>query len=159
MEDQYDLGIASTRRGRMLGPDARCRLCGFADVAALQRDAEGIICYECASAAAGRSTTEDHHPLGRANDPDTTIGAPGNLHRLLDAQKAIWPEAVRKNTNRDPLLMIVAVTLAVRDFARVMMLYAQSIADWLIQLHRTLRDRDGDAWWLAFNLPPLWGTA
>ncbi len=80
------------RRKRVLGKNARCRICHFPHPAALQRDRKGVICYECAAAAAGRPIVERHHPFGRAHHPDTTIGAPGNMHRLLDAMKAAWPQ-------------------------------------------------------------------
>lgn len=158
MADHFASGTSRARRERMLGPDARCRLCGFADVTALQRDAEGIICYECASAVAGRTTVEAHHPLGRANDPATTIGTPGNFHRLLDAKKAAWPEEVRKNSMHDPLILTVQVTLAVRDFASVVAVYAQAIADWLLQLHAALYEQYGATWQAVLGLPPLWGA-
>lgn len=158
MSDHVDTAAIHARRKRVLGPDARCRQCGEPSLAALQQDGEGIICYECDRARKRKRTTEDHHPLGKANDMDTTIGVPGNFHRQLSAKQAHWPEVVRNNPTRDPLLWVVAVALAVRDFAGVLTVYAQQIADWLIELHTALATQHGAAWAGALALPPLWGT-
>jgi len=158
MSDHVDTTAMYARRRRVLGPDARCRQCSETAIAALQRDTEGIICYECARDRQGKHTVEDHHPLGKANDMNTTIGVPGNFHRQLSAMQADWPEAVRNNPTRDPLLWVVAVALAVRDFAGVLTIYAQQIADWLMQLHAALIAHHGAAWVSALALPLLWGT-
>ncbi len=158
MTDYIEITALYARRRRVLGPDARCRQCGETAIAALQRDAEGIICYECDRPRRGKRTTEDHHPLGKANDMDTTIGVPGNFHRQLSAMQADWPEVVRNNPTRDPLLWIAAVALAVRDFANVLTVYAQQIADWLMQLHATLVAHHGATWVSALALPSLWGA-
>jgi len=158
MTDYIEITALYARRRRVLGPDARCRQCGETAITALQRDAGGIICYECARARKRKRTTEDHHPLGKANDMDTTVGVPGNFHRQLSAMQSDWPEAVRNNPTRDPLLWIAAVALAVRDFAGVLTVYAQQIADWLMQLHATLVAHHGAAWVSALALPSLWGA-
>lgn len=158
MSAHIDTTAIHARRKRVLGPDARCRQCGETAIAALQRDAEGIICYECDRARKRKRTTEDHHPLGKANDMNTTIGVPGNFHRQLSAMQADWPEAVRNNPTRDPLLWIAAVALAVRDFASVLTVYAQQIADWLVQFHAALVAQRGAAWENTFPVPPLWGS-
>jgi len=158
MSEHIDTTTIHARRTRVLGPDARCRQCGEAALAALQRDTEGIICYECDRARRGKRTVENHHPLGKANDMNTTIGVPGNFHRQLSAMQADWPEAVRNNPTRDPLLWVVAVALAVRDFASVLTVYAQQIADWLVQFHAALVAHHGAAWVSVLALPSLWGA-
>lgn len=156
MGEQLDRIATQSARKRALGDDARCDECGFTDHAALQRDGDGITCYECASAADGRATVEMHHPIGRANDPDTTMGLPGNFHRMMDAAKASWPDAVRHNMTRDPLLLIAAVLLSVRDFANVMTYYTQFAVDWLLRFQAELIGQYGHAWVSAFALPSLW---
>lgn len=156
MGEHLDRITTQARRKRTLGEEARCHECGFADHAALQRDSDGITCYECASAADGRATVEAHHPIGRAIDPDTTAGLPGNFHRMIDAKKSAWPDAVRRNTAHDPLLLTAAVLLSVRDFANVVTYYAQYIVDWLLRFHAALTERYGPVWMSAFALPSLW---
>ncbi|MDQ6834489.1 MAG: hypothetical protein M3008_13915 [Chloroflexota bacterium] len=159
MGEQIDRAKTEARRARSLGKDAHCRVCHFAQSAALQRSARGIICYEHANAAARRPTVEDHHPIGRANDSDTTVPTPGNMHRLLDARNAAWPMEVRTNPMHDPLTSIAQVTLAARDFSLVIADYAQRIADWLLRLRDVLVTQFGDTWQIVLGLPPLWGEA
>lgn len=156
MGEQVDRSAVESRRAHTLGMDARCRICGFADRAALQRDGDGIICYECASALGGRPTIEDHHPIGKANDMNTTVGLPGNFHRMVDAAKVAWPDEVRSNTTHDPLLLVAAIGFAIRDFANAVVYYAQYIIDWILRFRTALVTQYGDLWWSAFALPSLW---
>lgn len=141
-----------TRRAR-LPENARCRVCEFDD--ALQQDGEGVICYECASAAAGRATCERQHLLGRKND-SATIGLSGNIHRVVDDLKYDWPANVRRNVSRDPLLWIAALMLAARDLAAFCVDRAQQVADWLSLCSDALRERFGERWWETIGLPQLW---
>ena len=141
---------------RRLGRNARCRVCGAPDLAALTRDAGGIICYECAAAANGRATVEWHHPTGWNLNPDTTVGVPGNLHRVLDDMKQSWPEEVRRNVARNPLLTVVAHVLAERDWANARGDAWQQLADWLQRLNAWLAESHGEAWWDEVGIPPLW---
>jgi hypothetical protein len=153
MADSLGREIRNGRRRQELGPDLRCRLCGFDD--ALQCSAKGLICYECASAEAGRITVERQHPLGRKIDAGT-IGMPGNLHRVVDDLKYDWPESVRKNVHHDPLLWIAALLLSAADFAEFIVQRARRIADWLVLLREVLRDEHGEQWREALGLPRLW---
>jgi hypothetical protein len=89
-------------------------------------------------------------------DPDTSVGVPGNLHRVLDDMKAAWPEEMRKNLTGNPLLSVIATDLAERDWALTRAQYAQQHAEWLSRLNSVLRERHGDEWWRVLGLPPLW---
>ena len=145
----------SYRRER-LGPEARCRICGYAELAALTLRPDGIICYECRAAEFGRAVVEFQHLLGRKLFPDLVVGMPGNLHRVLDDLRECWPEKVRKNVGLNPLLTIVAYVLLVHDLASVAVNACQSIADWLIRLDTMLSGRHGNRWWSKLGLPALW---
>lgn len=98
------------RRIRRLGPNARCRVCGWQVHAALIKDRSGIICYDCQNAARGRSIWEDHHPLGHAY-PDFTVRVRGNMHLAfhdpvygeqawLDYRASVNRDAVRDKLRR-----------------------------------------------------------
>lgn len=65
-----------------LGPNPKCRVCGWTIYAALQRDRHGVICYDCKNAARGNPVWEDHHPLGHAY-PDFVVRVRGNDHRAF----------------------------------------------------------------------------
>lgn len=159
MGEQLDRLVRTERRKRTLGSETACRLCGMGVPATLQADGRGVICYQCANAAHHRPVIEAHHPLGRANDQDTVINTPGNLHRMLDSNKGMWPEVVRNGAATDPLLFIVAVVLWVRDSAETLIVYAQAVVDFLLLLHGALVAKYGNEWRVALGLPMIWGPA
>ncbi len=68
--------------------------------------------------------------------------------------KDCWPGEVRRNPTGDPLLRLVAVILAQRDWAEVQVQAMQDAADLLQRLIACLRERFGDQWWEALGLPP-----
>jgi hypothetical protein len=105
-----------SRKVRTLGPNARCWKCDYTDVTALQWKHGKIWCYECASAEEGRPTVEEHHVLGRTNDP-AMVSIPGNLHRALSDAQEDWPKATRYNRDGDQLRRIAAYLRARRDVA------------------------------------------
>ena len=170
MSDEfYQHAWRSLRRRRLLGDDAACVTCGCTDIVALHRDRSGmILCYECTSLHAGRSTIERHHPIGRVLDETIEVG--GNLHRVLSDAQTEWPAPVRNNPTRDPLAIIAAALLAVSDVARVapategtavrrcldwLADHAHRFAAWLVLLAKTLRQGLGDEWWHVLELPDL----
>jgi hypothetical protein len=157
MGEQINRITTEVRRTRALGEDAHCPECGFSQPMALRKRDKR--CYECGNAAAGRATIENHHPTGEANDPHTTVPTPANMHGLLDARKAAWPQEVRENPMHDPLTAIIQVTYATRDFALVIADYAQQIGDWLVRLRDALIVQWGAMWQIVLGLPPLWGNA
>jgi len=72
----YRRKVAAARR---VGIGARCA-CGEDRPEALIAGSKPMICAACERAAKGRSTTDDHHSFGRANNP-ATIRVPVNDHR------------------------------------------------------------------------------
>ena len=144
-------------RSQQLGDDATCSQCGETLLDALTAQRGGPVCYECLARARGRPTVEWHHPTGKANDPAMVVGLPGNLHRALDAMKDIWPDEVRKNPDGDPLVRIIQLALAQRDWATVMPPAWQAASDYLQLLHRRLREKFGDDWREVLGLPPFPG--
>jgi hypothetical protein len=156
MSDGINREIANAQRKRRLGEDACCCQCGFDILAALQRDGEGVICYECRCAKEGRPTMEDQHYLGRDIDPRAG-GMLGNLHRVEDDGKYAWSECVRRNTARDPLLWIAGLLLSAHDFAEFVTEVTERLADWLVLCVENLRAAYGERWWETLGLPQLWG--
>jgi len=73
---------AFAKRLRRLGPNPRCRECGWTTFAALQPDKRGVICYDCANLAHGKPIFELHHPRGHAY-PEFVVNVRGNEHRLF----------------------------------------------------------------------------
>src|SRR4051794_9754553 len=127
-------------------PKGRCSICGYTGPA-LVRGSEPTICYECRRAASGSATVEWHHIFGKANDKETTAGMLGNIHREMERARNQWPEEVRKNSLRDPLLWIIGVLFSTRDFFGVMGGYVQRAGDWLLLLHGWLVVQLGAVWW------------
>jgi hypothetical protein len=108
--------------------------------------------------ADGKETVQQHHLLGRAND-DTTESAvtvPGNLHTHLTACQREWPEPIRRNVSRDPLLVTAAEQRAYADFSRFATLQFRRRSDYLIALRAALVERYGEHWWEEFDIGPLW---
>jgi hypothetical protein len=157
-QDAIDKAAREAARMTRLGPEPRCGRCGWADPRALQREGNEVVCYECASARRGRPTVEEHHLVGRGNDP-ATAGTPGNLHRALEEAKRGWPEAVRRNAERDPALWLAAGAFSLRDQLEEWLKLFKAVAEWLVVLSAALRERFGPRWWEALGLPPLWGAA
>jgi len=156
-EEAINRAVRRTRTARPLGPDATCWKCGCADPTMLHRpkNKRKIWCYECASLEDGQSAIEQHHLLGEANDP-TTVGVPGNLHRVLSDAQIDWPQEVRYNHTRDPLLWIAGLCLSLRDIARELVGLLEGIATFLVQLSHALQERLGTMWWVVLGLDLFW---
>jgi hypothetical protein len=148
----------ATQRARALGPDARCWHCGSTAQASLRlkRYNRKIWCYECLAAHQGKTTVEQHHLLGKANDPVTTVGVPGNLHRALSDAQHDWPNDVRYNTERDPLLWLAALCRSLRDIGHCVVGWLEQIAQFLEELSKTLKETHGVHWWEPLGVGPLW---
>lgn len=151
---ERDRLLQEARRREALGASARCERCGERLVFALLARGRRRVCYECDAARRGKPQVEWHHPVGRHVDPDLVVGVLGNLHRALEAMKAAWPDDVRQNPTRDPLLRLAAEDLAERDYAELM-LRRQRRADYLHHLQERLCDRFGPEWWEHLDMPSL----
>jgi hypothetical protein len=117
-----------------------------------------ILCYECLLIQQGKATTEAHHLLGKANDATTTIPAPGNQHRVQSDRQREWPEEVRNNRHRDPLLELAGWCLSLKDHLACWVERLGHVATWLVRLRQALLDHFGTpTWWIPLGVPPLSG--
>lgn len=88
---------------RRVGIGARCS-CGEDRPEALISGSSPIKCAACQRAAKGRTTIDEHHFAGRANNP-ATIPIPINDHRaILSVAQAEWPKSTLSNAEGSPLL-------------------------------------------------------
>ena len=148
--------VRHKRRKRKIMPDARCSRCGCPIWLALEQQGEETLCYECARAAEGRLEDEGHHLIGWELEPTVTATLPGNAHRVVSDFQLDWPEEVRTNPTRDPLLIAGAVILAIWDVGRALSLYFRPIVDFLLRLWRWLVKMYGEQWFTVLQLGPLW---
>jgi hypothetical protein len=157
-EEAINRAVRRTRKARPLGLDAKCWKCGCADLTALHRPKykKKIWCYECASLEDAKSAVEEHHLLGKANDPETTAGVLGNLHRPLSDAQIDWPQEVRYNTERDPLVWIAGLLYSLHDIFCVLASPLKGAADFLVWLSRLLRRLLSSTWWLHYDQDLSW---
>ena len=144
--------MREARRERLLGEDARCTSCGATELAALKAGPEGLLCYECRCARSGRPTTEEQHLFGKDLEPHTVVLMPGNVHRELDDMKDCWPDEVRYNLLRDPLITLVQDAYSHRDSAKLWACRWQRHGDILRRLVVRMRCQFGDRWWEEIGL-------
>jgi hypothetical protein len=154
-EESINRATRRSRKARPLGPDARCWQCGYPETSGLGRHNRKIWCYECWAARQEKTTTEQHHLLGKANDP-TTVGVPGNLHRAISDAQHDWPNETRYNRDRDPLLWLAALFRSLHSIGRCVIDWLESFARFFEQLSRTLRHEYGARWWQTLQLDALW---
>ena len=111
-----------------------------------------ILCYEHAQLLAGKSTREDQHPMGEAND-DMTVSMPGNEHRIWDDAKRDWPLRTLQNPDESPLLKASAAVRTVLDWLRLLL---DRVLGWVPRLLEALDDKLrallGNLWWVQLGL-------
>lgn len=144
-------GLREDARGRLGSADPRCHTCTETDPLALSRSDEGAVeCHECQARAAGRTTTEAHHPAGRHNLANVTIEIPANDHRVLSAAQHLWPTTTLRNPNASPL---IAAAAALDGWINQMWLTIERAVGWIPDFLRHLND------WLTEHLGPQWWRA
>ena len=143
------------KRVRVTGSDARCARCRWADPTALTRSGDTVLCYECQRSDKGRRNVEDHHILGRANDP-ATVPVPGNLHRQLSDSQHDWLGGLRTNPNRDPLVWLAQGCQGASDHVAWWARILAGLAVWLLGLAAALQRIHGVTWWASLGIPSLW---
>lgn len=134
------------RRQRALPKDARCS-CGEADARCLISTGDGVTCYACQAATAGRSDTEHHHVAGRHN-LEMAVPIPNNEHRILSDRQQDWPTGTVRNPNRSPLLQAAA---AIRGWMDILVLILECAIGWIPGFLEALEA------WLCERLGPDWG--
>jgi hypothetical protein len=144
-------------RLRALGSrTARCSHpgCVETDPFALTGVEPNILCREHAADAANRSWTEDHHPTGQHNAPET-VEVPANDHGVLSEYQRLWSREILRNPDGSPLLRAAAATQGWLDVLRLMI---ERTVGWipgeLERLDRLLRDWIGERWWETIGWQP-----
>src|SRR5262245_57322055 len=92
--------VRKTVAKRRIG-DRRC-LCGERKAEALNY--ETVWCFACQRQRQGRSTVDEHHYAGEANDPTTTFPVPVDQHQELTSAQLDWPKETRENPRGSPAL-------------------------------------------------------
>lgn len=137
---------------RRVGLDAVCS-CGEKRPEALIPGTQPTICAACQRTANGRTTVDDHHFAGEANNP-TTIPVPVNDHRaVLSAAQADWPKSTQRNPENSPLL---AAAGCVRGFVDTVLYLIERGLLWIAEMLESLDDfqaqKLGPKWWVNTEL-------
>jgi len=126
----------------------QCQQCGNDDIRALQVVTQVTLCAECRLKLQGKRPVEDHHPLGRRNDPGT-VSIPANDHAALSDMRLDWPEDLPDD---HPLSVIVIGLLAIRD---LFLYFADRILGWAELLIQWIRDdQSGRESWATGQAAP-----
>ena len=152
---ERDPGAARVRRARSarrVGPGARCA-CGEARPEALIANRNPMICAACDRKKKGKTTMDDHHPFGKANNP-TTIPVPVNDHRAdLSSAQYDWPKETRENPDGSPLL---AAAACLRGFVDTVVYLIRRGVLWIAEalewLNAFLLEQLGPQWWVGTAL-------
>jgi hypothetical protein len=148
--------IATYRRKSVaeqrVGVNAKCA-CGESRPEALIAGTVPLICFQCKLKNEGRSTTENHHPAGRANNP-ATIAIPVNDHWAdLGTAQYEWPKTTIENPEGSPLIAAAADIRGFRDTALYLIdAHLPWIPEFMEQLDRVLIDKFGPKWWTHTGL-------
>jgi hypothetical protein len=140
----YRRKVVAARRA---GVGAGC-FCGESRPEALIAGGDPPICAACDRAEKGRTTKDDHHSFGRANNP-ATISVPVNDHRVvLSVAQGDWPKSTLRNTAGSPLL---AGAACVRGFIDTVVYLIEKgllwLAEMLEKLDEVLVKKLGPKWW------------
>jgi hypothetical protein len=152
---ERDPGAARVRKARAkrrVGADARCA-CGESRPEALIAKGDPIICAACDRKKKGKTTMDNHHPFGKANNP-TTIPVPVNDHRAdLSTVQYDWPEETRENPDGSPLL---AAAACLRGFVDTVVYLIRKSILWIAEalewLNAFLLEQLGPQWWVGTPL-------
>jgi hypothetical protein len=142
-----------TRAARRIGHDSQCSLCGEQRPLALVPGSKPIICAACQREKLGRSSFDNHHPAGKANDP-TTIPLPTNDHRaVLSPQQYDWPQETWENPSGSPVL---AGAANIRGYCETFDYLVASLlipkAEMIEALDAFLAKRLGPEWWVGTEM-------
>jgi len=141
-----------TTAGRRVGGNKRCS-CGESRPEALVRASEPTMCTECVRRKKGKSTQDNHHPAGKANNP-TTTPIPANDHRAeLTPAQYDWPKRTLENSDGSPLL---AAAACIRGFVDTIFYLIDKLLLWIPEmlevLDRFLAEKLGPKWWCGTPL-------
>jgi hypothetical protein len=128
--------------------------CGEKRPEALIAGSYPVTCAACKRKKEGKTTMDDHHVFGNANDPTTTVPLPVNDHRAeLSAAQQDWPQKTLQNPDGSPLL---AGAARVRGFVDTIVYLIERgllwIAEMLEALDEFLGQKLGAKWWCGTPL-------
>ena len=112
-----------------------------------------MICARCRRIKQGKSTIDEHHVGGKAND-STTIPIDINDHRAeLSTSQQDWEAPILENPDGCP---IIAAAGRIRGFADTVIYLLQqlvrSIPRMLVALSAYLKETLGARWWIGTPL-------
>jgi len=132
---------------RRVGLNARCS-CGEARPEALIAGRNPTICAACERAAKGRTTMDDHHFAGRANNPATIPVPVNDHHAILTVAQEEWPKSTLSNTEGSPLLAGAACLRGCIDTIHYLIEKGLLwLADMLEKLDEIQVKKLGPKWW------------
>lgn len=132
---------------RRIGIGRTCSICGESRPEALIPNSEPTLCARCERKQKGKTTVDQHHPAGRANDP-MTVPVDVNDHRaILSVAQHDWEKDLLQNPDGCPLKAGAARIRGCTDT----ILYVLSLADYVVQLlialSTFLKEHLGPKWW------------
>jgi hypothetical protein len=135
-----------TTAARRVGEGKKCA-CGEDRPEALAPNSNPTECFECERIRFGKSTEDDHHVAGKANDR-TTIPVPVNDHRTeLSPAQYDWSKATLENPEGSPLLASAA---CIRGFVDTVIYLIKALllpkAEMLEVLDAYLKSKLGPKW-------------
>jgi hypothetical protein len=138
---------------RRVGKDKKCS-CGEKRPEALISSSNPVICAACKRKKEGKTTMDDHHVFGKANDPTTTVIVPVNDHRAeLSVAQQDWPKKTLENPDGSPLLSAAA---RIRGFVDYVIYLIEKgllwVARMLEALDEFLESTLGVKWWCGTPL-------
>jgi hypothetical protein len=140
-----------TRAARRVG-QSKCK-CGEGRPLALIPGSNPRICAACKRKRDGKSTLDNHHPAGKANDP-TTVSIPVNDHRaVLSPEQYEWPPETYDNPEGSPLR---AGAASMRGYSETDSYLVAALliprAEMLEILDAFLKKRLGPKWWIGTEM-------
>ena len=156
MAEALNKAVRKARRSARVPHGTRCADCGIDNPIVLHKDGEQWCCYECANVRRGKRPDEAHHIFGKDVHP-MTIDIPANLHRIVSETQLDLPEEIRGRSASNPLVWIIRLLCAVRDFGQAIIGFLTGCINWLARLLARLEAAFGANWATALDLPPLFG--
>jgi hypothetical protein len=141
-----------TIAARRIGEGNHCA-CGEDRPEALIAGSNPLVCAECDRRREYRTTRDDHHIAGAANNP-ITIAIRVNDHRaVLSTAQYSWPPKTLQNPDGSPLLSAGA---HIRGYADVMLYLMKEFLLWIARmlelLDTILEQKMGRKWWRSTKL-------
>lgn len=147
--DPIDAHRRKKTAARRVGVGRQC-LCGENRPKALITSEDSIICARCQRIKQGKSTVDQHHVAGKANDP-TTAPTDVNDHRAdLSVAQENWEKPILENPEGCPVIAIAARITGVTDYIIYLL---KKLVGWipsmLVALSEYLKAQHGPKWWIG----------